>query len=424
VFFGALYEIGGQGNGGFSLITLAQGILSIVVFSFICWRVYLMRMSARDYWVSLGFYAICPLWVLSALFIEKGTLYFIFFALAVCLLAEMYIKRKTGWQVWLFSVSLLLFCLMRKEGIFVAAGMTAVLVVALAGQREKLKGLAAGVAGMLLVFVTQSILSGMFYNPDVNQNRSNFHAYSHLVQQTARTVRDYHDLTPGEEDAIKTTFYWLSEDDPYKIGEVYTPENFDPTKTYMYEVKDKGLYLKTWLSMLVRHPDSYAQASLNQTYGYYYPFFKASGFGGLLFAEPNGFGSRDRDDYSSQLLSIVDSTHFSQSANKRTAIQTWTTSIWRDMPVLSFVISPGVYTWVLAIAITVLLRKRRFRAAAVFVAPVLILVFCELSGMNGSWRIYASIAAAMPLLLSFTLRELNHVAQLHQTSEPHEPGNE
>ena len=91
-------------------------------------------------------------------------------------------------------------------------------------------------------------------------------------QQTARYLATYpDDVTKEEKKAINAV---LNYD---KLAQRYNPELSDPVKaTYRGDTVTKENlenYFRAWFSMFKKHPGVYVEATLHNTYGYYYPFY-------------------------------------------------------------------------------------------------------------------------------------------------------
>ena len=100
-------------------------------------------------------------------------------------------------------------------------------------------------------------------------------------QQTARYLKEYpDDVTESEENAIEKILDYGS------LAENYNPEISDHVKDTFNNsatTQDMVNYFKAWVSMFLRHPDVYFQATFNNTYGYYYPFHNCTALGAYQF---------------------------------------------------------------------------------------------------------------------------------------------
>lgn len=92
-------------------------------------------------------------------------------------------------------------------------------------------------------------------------------------QQTARYLKEYpDDVTSKERKAINKIL------DYDKLAEIYQPDRSDNVKD-TYKNKKGGLkryFRQAWLPMFFKHPDAYFEATLENTYGYYYPFYNCN----------------------------------------------------------------------------------------------------------------------------------------------------
>ena len=161
-------------------------------------------------------------------------------------------------------------------------------------------------------------------------------------QQTARYVRDLEDdVTPEEKAAINAIL-------PYEeLGELYNPELSDPIKNRMKSVTVDEFkhYLNAWLAMGLRHPGVYIQATLNNTYSYFYPFRNSrvmAAYQNYIKGEPVNPG-----------LDIYYVNHAARDAVIEYA------ELWRVLPALLLLSNPAFYTWLFAI-VTMWIIKKKF----------------------------------------------------------------
>lgn len=93
-------------------------------------------------------------------------------------------------------------------------------------------------------------------------------ALSIPFQQTARYVKEWDkEVTEEERKAINAVL-------PYgELAELYNPTLSDPVKIkYNQKATNQDLlqYFKVWLKQFFKHPGTYVEATLNNTYGYFY----------------------------------------------------------------------------------------------------------------------------------------------------------
>jgi len=285
---GLFFNIGkslGNPSIGFAILTFLFDVISTIVLVY--GLSLLSRMDIKDKWLK----GIAILITLSPfyLFLSHDPTKDGFFTcafLAYCLtLFEVYASGKTCFKSWKFlfshSLSALLLCLTRNQGIYIVAVSS--LFLMLYYRRYILNLLAAIVPAIVL-----ALLFSHVYLPrhDV-QPGSKAEMFGTLFQQTAYTLKCYpDDITPEEEAAISAI---MSID---KIKEVYAPQITDPVKgqygqrtslssktdTLLHfskeRITDEGAklkaYFKAWGSMLVRHPVCYTEAAAAVCYGFFY----------------------------------------------------------------------------------------------------------------------------------------------------------
>ena len=207
-------------------------------------------------------------------------------------------------------------------------------------------------------------------------------------QQTARYVHDLEDdITPEETAAINAIL-------PYEeLGELYNPELSDPVKNRMKSVTGNEFkrYLNAWLAMGLRHPEVYIQATLNNTYSYFYPFRNSrvmAAYQNYIKGEPINPG-----------LDI----HYVNSDARNAVIEY--AELWRVLPVLSLLSNPAFYTWLFAIVTMWIIKKKFWRHLAILSIPAIHLAICIASPVNGLLRYALPLMACMPLLWTWAKHE-------------------
>ena len=201
------------------------------------------------------------------------------------------------------------------------------------------------------------------------------------MQQIARTVSDHEGtLTSKEKNEISKFFI----DD--NIGKIYNPTLSDPVKSNFddeYFEENKIDFIKLWIGLFFKHPLTYAESFLCNSYGYWYP--EASNWvvaRGITASEiVDGLYTDKKID--SELLKI-----FNFYVERR------------DIQIVSMVCSIGFAFWLMLISLTYCIYIKRYNLIIVFI-PMLALwltnlaspVFCE-------FRYIYSLFTCLPILLS------------------------
>lgn len=208
-------------------------------------------------------------------------------------------------------------------------------------------------------------------------------AFSLPFQQTALySVRFPHDITPDEYKAIDSVLDYSA------LPNVYQWMISDPVKaTY----KDGGSlpgYFGAWASQGFRHPGTYVDAALLQTYGYFSPSScedYAQEFCGYGFAESNHFAWRfwGSEFPQAEVIGIVDTL--------------------KSVPILGLIMYAGPYTWLFTICASYIAYTGRRRDLLLFLPIFVMILTCIASPLNGSMRYFLGLIAVSPLVLSFSI---------------------
>jgi hypothetical protein len=210
------------------------------------------------------------------------------------------------------------------------------------------------------------------------------------LQQTARYLKEHYDeLTDEEEEILSEGF-----DIPLSsVASVYSPLISDGVKVNFVDNPDKEYlkkYFRVWFGQLLKHPDTYIQAFINQTYGYFYPDMRNHGdYLVYLF-----IGNTDKwhDGYLDMEFGI-------ENGYGRALLAQYIYLI-EKMPVFSMLLSPGMYTYILIGCFAYLLQKNR-RKIFLLIPGICTLLICIASPVNGYLRYVMPLMAVTPLYIAW-----------------------
>jgi len=310
-------------------------------------------------------------------------------------------RALMGYAAWT-----LLACLVRNNGLYVAAGAAALVVAFGLRGRARLRvggalaaalGLAIGFSGVLVpaLGIRDATASGL---------------YSVCFQQSARVLRDHADtVTPEEYAEIDLVL------DAKNLPTLYEPVISDPVK-YTFRQYGEGReaetaaltrYRQTWLSMLRKYPLTYLEAFVAGNSGYYAftPKIDAARTynqqGGIRFVfETYELGADARYLHTTQIEALK---------TARTLLAAYSRG-WRRVPALELFLFCPVYTWLLVAAGLSLARRGYWRALIAFAPALLSLGVCLLSPVDDYFRYFLPIVAMTPLLLGLARTEKNTAA--------------
>lgn len=216
-------------------------------------------------------------------------------------------------------------------------------------------------------------------------------------QQTARYLREYpDDVTASEKKAINRIL------DYDVLAEKYNPELSDPVKiTFRFRDDDNDPkldgymndYFKAWFAMFRRHPGVYIQATLNNIYSYNDPFHMGRGQQGVY---------RFYIDKLYQKKAGIDVSYV--GPKKIQYIFRLYDELWMRAPGLGLILSAGTYTWLTLLLMGYLLVKKQWKKLLIFAIPVLNILICLVSPVNGMIRYMWPVMTIMPMLFWWILQ--------------------
>lgn len=311
-------------------------------------------------------------------------------------------KHKT-WYWISYGALVLLLCLYRN-GIIVIMVPT-LLVFFLPVRKNK-----AMIRGFLPAAVCAVVLAGLFgtITKQVYHTKTETgEILSIPFQQTARYVRDHEaEMTEEEQKVVETTF---SLDDYRKLGKLYYPMSSDPVKARYYwwaspeEKEILAQYFSNWFKMLKKHPETYAEATLSNTYGYYSitPVIKnqKGGAGTTVQFFPDQLAVENVVDASDGTLSreLIPESPESLRGVQR-ILEGWY-RIWLTTPVIDLFTKCGFY-FILLLAATLFYSKQKNRLVLLTIPAWLLILMAVASPVNEHIRYILPVAAALPLCIS------------------------
>ncbi|MDR2109471.1 MAG: DUF6020 family protein [Coriobacteriales bacterium] len=407
----ALWDIGsGLGSALFKSGTAAHntGIFLIIVLeaalllaAFLCLLAQMQRLGIkrRGCVITAAFFGLVPLFATFACTVWADAFYLACFALFQIRVVEIYCNRsRIAVRTLILTVLLaLLLSLLRKEGVFVCLVSVAALLLAV-HSHERLKIVAAKAA--LLVCYCAAAAAGLT-STNTPPGSTSEEMMSIPMQQTARTLSLYpDDVTPEEMATINKVFIWYSD---IPIAEKYSQWTADNIKGFGTSVPTEDIvaYLQVWAGMGLRHPDVYLDSLVASSYGYYSP---------LSWRDQYGTGPFEiirADSYAPGVYNDVFAFEpdYVLPGAVRDALYDYA-HFWRNVPVFSWLATPGAFVWLLGFAATLLIRARKASALVVFVPCCMVFLICVAGPVNGFARYAAPIMACAPLLLAFSYKVL------------------
>ena len=379
LIMGSLFVLGRwlvDANFGFFLYCLFQTCVGAWVFSLSMKKLQKLGVPTKLCAVGILFFAFTPLWGTYAQWVEKDLLYAEITVLqAICMLDILVKKQCEKKDALLLAGVSLVTVLLRNNGIYAVVPALFLLAVWLKGVSRR----RAAVALLATVILYRGIMQGIFPAMGMGKN-SIIDAFNVPFQQTARYVCEHEDeVTEYERAAIEGTFV------SYDIMFGYTPLSADTIRIYCTG-DNLDEYFKVWFQMFFKHPETYMAAFFNMGYGYLAPVSQ------YIEAWIQG----EYYDY----MTEIGLYHTFDTKYHAFLVQIWNKSM--ALPLIQYLSSPGLYTWVVLILLTVLIKKRKYGPMILFVPGLMNILVCLDSPLAGTIRYALPTLAVVPLLIGWT----------------------
>ncbi len=254
----------GSDNFGLFLYAIMQSITLASSLAFTISYLYKRKKSLILSFSLLIIYSLVPMFPFYAMSAVKDTLYTAILIFFVMTLLQIVDKKEmeTKEYIALGILSVLLY-LLRNNGIYIAV---LTLIALMIYKRKELLYLSV----LLLFILTTYISYDKVLLPALKIPAGSVREQLSVpFQQTARYVKEHEkEISTDEKEKIDKVLGYET------LKERYNPNLADPVKnqynkyTTKKELKD---YFQVWWKEFLLHPTTYLEATLNNTYGYFYP---------------------------------------------------------------------------------------------------------------------------------------------------------
>lgn len=365
-----------------------QMVVQWFVFAYGMYVLSRMRSPFFLRWCALAYFSLFPLWKIQGYTVVKDSYYYIFSLLVIAVFVHIMIdNRVLWWQGLLLAVGSAGITLTRKNGLHV---MVLFILTVLILYRKYWKMCAVWALATFLCFFS---VEGILMEQYSIQPGPVKEMLSIPLQQTARYVREHYDEITEEEMTVLSQMFTVEVD---QLAELYNPEISDPVKMYFVDdpsAEELQAYFKVWFTQLRKHPDTYIQAYLNHTYGYFYPdretFQETIG---RYYISP-GYHYRYKDDYIEMEFAIKNTewrNFFIKEAD-----------LVFNIPLVGMLYSCGFHNYILICCMVYLLANKRYRELAVLAPSVLTVLICLISPVDAYLRYMLPVMAVMPLNIAW-----------------------
>jgi hypothetical protein len=371
------------GNDSMALFLYAgpQFVVQWFVFAYEVYMLNRMKTPVFLRWSALLYLTLFPLLQIWGFTVSKDSCYYVYLVLlATVVMHILYEKKVVLWQWILIPICSGVVTGMRNNGIYV---LILFCIIALAAYFRYWKVYvlilvsALGVLSMEKIYMAQKdIPSGPIRE-----------MFSIPLQQTARYVKEhYEDITEEEMEVLSHMFRV----EVAELSALYNPDISDPIKEEFLRnptAQELSDYFRVWFGQFWKHPDTYIQAFLHHTYGYFYPnreaYFEGIGYYYI------GNEQHWQDGYLDM--------EFAVKYQELRDMYEQGGYYWKRAPVVGMLYSCGFQNYILIGCMVYLLAHKKYRELAALAPALLTMLVCLASPVDAYLRYMLPVVAAMPL---------------------------
>ncbi|MCH5338322.1 MAG: hypothetical protein J1E03_06035 [Acetatifactor sp.] len=370
---------------GLFLYTGPQFLYQTLVFAYASLVMSRKRVPVLISWGSLLFWGVYPYFQIWGFTMVKDSIQYISVLLLVTVFIEIISSemKPKGYQIVLFIFSVAGITLSRNDGRYVAL-ITVIFAVIL--YRKYWKLFLGGACVCLALVGAENLYMSHF---QISQGEVG-EMLSIPLQQTARYLKEHYDEITEEEEEVLGRGFTVSLE---RVGNLYNPIISDPVKSNFIAAHDVSYlkeYLAVWFHQMLKHPDTYIQAFINHTYGYFYP--NVHNYGDYIAIFYIGNSEHWQDGH----LDI----EFTMGSPYIRRVLAHTVYLAEKIPVVSMFLSAGFYVYVLLGEFVFLVSRNR-RTIAILIPGLCVVLICMASPVNGYLRYIMPVMATTPVTLAW-----------------------
>ena len=381
----------GSDNFGLFIYTLFQTVIYASVLAYSIKFLNKHGISNKWYFVVLLIYLLVPMYAFYTVSAVKDTLYTAFVMLFVLWLfdiVEYYMDKKISKKsyIYIFFVMLLI-CLFRNNGIYVCLLTLPVLFLMNKKNRVGILLVAAALFGSMQI--TNKVVIPALGVSDGSVRE----ALSIPFQQTARLVKYNESIITYEDKQVIDKV--LEYDTLAERYESHLSDNVKNKYNKNATKEDLFNYLKVWFKYLFKDPLCYINATLDNTFGYYYPNVHRW----YLYY-----------DYWDDLVdpTIID-YHFNDSTWWLRVPLTNYGETFPYIPLIGLFANIGISAWMLIILTTYLMTKKNKKYILVLVPSYLSWLICIASPCNAYFRYVMPYMFILPVMTCLLINKAKEV---------------
>ena len=375
-------SIFGNMNAAVATYSVFQILFMAMTFSFVTYNMALLKMPLWSIVTSTVGYAVMPFHIMFSFTVWKD----VYFGAFTTLLIVFFIRimkdlGKRPLNLALFSISGLVMCLIRSNGLF--AYIFVFIAILLLARKEK---------DIVIAMITVILAAFIFKHPVLNSlnvtQPDTVESLSIPLQQISRTIAD-DGVMSDEDKAILSNIIDVS-----SIKDTYDPDISDPVKNAIrdfgnqkYLSDNMGRFAGVYFRGLIRNPMKYVEAWIDSTCGYW-----NSGYNYWIWywdVEDNPYDIT-RNVFSEGMLHAMDE-------------YLW---LFYNNRILQVFCAIGLFVWIVIIAFARCTAVSN-RTGMIAIVPILAILLSLVisSPVYAEFRYMYALFCALPILLSVTCHE-------------------
>lgn len=327
--------------------------------------------------ISLLIYSLVPVFPLYAMSAVKDVIFGSLIILYIILFNEFMVNKNIPIKQIILSILLLiLICLFRNNGIY-----TIILSFPLLFFINK-----TNFKKLILIFI---IILGFNYSynniilPYFKITPGSIREVLSIpFQQTARYVKyNEEDITKEEKEIIDKILKYDT------LSERYNPELSDKVKNEFNKSatrEDLKEYFQAWFKMFFKHPITYIEATIENTYGYFYPI-KTNWY---IYYKYTNIINEDGFNY-----------HYNDLNISRSILSIFGL-IFPYIPLLGLIVNISFNIWIILFILCYLIYKKKYKKMCYLSIPLSLILVCIASPANAYFRYALPFIFGMPLIIS------------------------
>ena len=366
----------GNDNLGLFIYSIIQIIILLSALLYSLKYIRKLNLPSQFYLTILFIYTLVPVFPFYAMNAVKDVIFSSFMLIYIIKLFDLikYHNYKLKDYAYLSLIALIV-CLTRNNGMYhVLLSLPFALLILKENKKQIIMVILIAI-GLYIAFLSV----GLPYLKITLGNKREM--FSIPFQQTARYVTYYgHDLTKEERDIID------------KILTIDTlPDRYDPIKAdhvkngfnALATNEDFTNYLKVWFKLFFRHPNVYFEATLNNTFGYYYPNTTKW----YIYHE----------EYNKALNSTgIFNYHYNNLKLPRQILAGWGVAFPR-IPIIGMFVNIAFVVWIYLFMTVYLIKEKLYKYIIVLSPALSLILVCFASPANTYFRYALPYVYALPV---------------------------